>query len=243
MCSCNQHSQSESHSHCNECFPIIYAPIPKPNYVLGRVLECPPPCGPNFTYPNPSCVDPVPVEPHFGPSYCTTIYDMVQYLNIQDKSFSFLLNPYRKNIVGFFITFVDNYGYTIPMDNNSSTLQVEEIYQYYDNQNPGQYNTYYNVVSDTQSKYYYTYIQQNQNGLPYNGCIWTLYLNSCNELKLSFNLSTTNTGPINMFINLFLKPEDYPSPILAPVIEECIEADPNPNIGHIRWMVELPCHC
>lgn len=253
MCSCGQtHHYPHSHPHphpqnpcsCsqNKCCPVYHVPVPKPNYVLGHVLECPPPCAPNFSYPSPTCVDPVIIVKDVikPPSY-EPIYDITEYFNVQDRLFNILLNQCHKSIVGFFITFVDCYGYPIHLDDTLSTLKVEGVYQYNDPQNPGQTSTYYNVISDTQNKYYYTYYEQQKNGLPYNGCIWTLYTNSCNPLKLSFNLTTSYTGPINIYINLFLKPVEYPCPTLAPVVDECIESDPDECTGHIRWMVSLCC--
>lgn len=221
--------------HENKCI------TPTPNYVLGRVLECPPPCAPNFSYPSPSCVDPQPYpHPHPRP-HCEEIYDIIEYFNNSNKTFSILINEHYKHIVGFFLIFVDSYGNPINLDQATSTLKVEGVYQYNDPVNPGQVSTYYNVISDTQTKYYYTYIQQCQNRLPYNGCIWTLYANSCVPLKLSFNLKTDYAGPINIYINLFLKPLAYPSPILAPVVDECIESDPCETTGHIRWVVSRCC--
>ena len=252
MCSCNQG--------CNQdkCKPIYCFPEPKPNYVLGYVSPCPPQCGPYYTPPPapccghpappcsshpapPCCGHPAPPCCGHPPTICQETYDIIEYCHVQNRDFNILLNECGKSIVGFFITFVDCRGNPIRFDDTSSTLRVEGIYQYQDKENSGQVATYYNIISDTQSKYYYTYCQQSQNGLPYNNCLWTLYTNTCNPLKLSFHLVTSYTEPIYVYINLFMKPINFPSPVLAPVVDNCIDTDVCDNKGHIRWMVSFCC--
>ena len=239
MCPCNQGCHEKKCKGCHN--------PQNQNYMLGYVSPCQPLCLPH-PHPHPqhphhyqhSCSDPHPPRP-CSKNSCEVKYDIIEYFGIKDKKFNILLNDRCKPMVGFFITFVDCHGYPIHLDDTQSTLQVEEIYSYPDHTRAETYSTYYNIISQTQTKYYYTYVEQCKNNLPPASCLWTLNAKTCQPLKLSFNLSTRYEGQINIYINLFFAHEGVPNNILCPVVEDCIESDECESTGHIRWMVSLCC--
>ncbi len=179
--------------------------------------------------------------PYIINDYCNICKDRYKIYDFRvcSTTFHVVINCDRRAIEGFILAFVDCYNNPICFDDSTSYMSIETI----ECGDP--------TLISWNNKYYYTYEEQERNGMPANGALWTYHYPACETLRLSFRICPKYCYPeMRMFINLFYQQNDTYSTTLEPVIADAIRQDQSYKCtktpcapGYVSWMTSLEEKC